>query len=220
MVAFAGDDLDRVSEVRRKDASGADVESWFYSYNPDVFWEGNGGLLAGVTLRHKDAQGDWQTTRRIAYTYYETDDPHGNGTDLKTATVYDSANHALDTEYYRYYVPGEANGYAHGLKYVFNYAAYARLAGSVADAFGAADSEVTRTRHTTTRTTTSTACPSTPSPAPAGPTRAGWAPTRTPIRTATTTTPRSACRTTRTRGRAARSRPCPTATATRPTATT
>ncbi len=60
-------------------------------------------------------------------------------------TILDSQNHVLDSSYYRYYAPSDAdyaNGYRSGLKMVFNGPSYARLQAAVSNPFAAADTAV------------------------------------------------------------------------------
>ncbi len=117
-----------IAEMQRSEANNGNttVESWLYSYLPTG--NANAGLLSGVTLRTQVNGGAWNIVRQVQYTYYDgTQQYGGNLGDLMTATVEDSNNNVLDTSYYRYYTQGEANGYPHGLEYVFNPASYERL---------------------------------------------------------------------------------------------
>ena len=73
---------------------------------------------------------------------YDGIEPYGNLGDLKTATVEDGQENVLGTDYYRYYTPGDANGYVEGLKFVFDPQSYARLCAAVSDPFDASDAQV------------------------------------------------------------------------------
>jgi hypothetical protein len=80
------------------------------------------------TLRQQVNGGAWSMVRQVQYSYYNgTQQYGGNLGDLMTATIEDGLGNVLSTDYYRYYMPGDANGYQHGLKYVFNPQSYARL---------------------------------------------------------------------------------------------
>lgn len=134
----------KITEVQRKDASGVALESWLYSYIPAE--EDNAGLLENVKLRRTDGAGGWTIIRQVDYTYYtgtvaDYTALNGSNGDLETATIEDADGNPIDTDYYRYYVQGEANGYTHGLKYVLDGDAFARLS-DVTDPFSADDSLV------------------------------------------------------------------------------
>jgi RHS repeat-associated protein len=109
-----------IQETQRTDPVTGLTESYVYT--------ASAGLLSNVLLRRgPTSSGPWTNVRQVDYAYYGAGQPNGNPGDLKTATIRDGAGAVLDTKYYRYYQPGEANGYAHGLKYLFNPASYARL---------------------------------------------------------------------------------------------
>jgi YD repeat-containing protein len=116
-----------VAEMQRSATSNGTTttESWLYSYLSTGV---NAGLMSGVTLRTQVNGGAWTTIRQVQYAYYDGTQTYGGNTgDLMTATVLDGNNNVLSTSYYRYYMPGDANGYTDGLKYVFNPASYTRL---------------------------------------------------------------------------------------------
>ena len=79
--------------------------------------------------------------REVDYTFYQPSEPFGNPGDLKTAIVKDEEG-AIDTTYYRYYQAGDANGYAHGLKYVFGPASFDCLQQALGDPSTLADGQV------------------------------------------------------------------------------
>ena len=58
-----------------------------------------------------------------------------------TAVISDSSG-VIDTTYYRYYTPGDANGYTNGLKFIFNADSFARLQAAVVEPFTASDAAV------------------------------------------------------------------------------
>ena len=125
-----------IQEVRRHNAAGSDAESWLYSY------AANTGLLSSVQLRQPNGQGGWTVVQQVLYTYYDGIEPYGNLGDLQTATVEDAQGDVLGADYYRYYTPGDANGYVEGLKYVFDPQSYARLCAAVSNPFQASDAQV------------------------------------------------------------------------------
>jgi RHS repeat-associated protein len=117
-----------IAEMQRSDTSGSNTttESWLYSYLPSG--NANAGLMSNVTLRTKVNSGAWSIERQVNYAYYDGTQQYGGSVgDLMTATVEDGSNNVLSTSYYRYYKSGDANGYTHGLKYVFNPDSYERL---------------------------------------------------------------------------------------------
>jgi RHS repeat-associated protein len=134
----------KIQEVQRTDPASGVTESYLYAYLPGG--DPNAGLLSSVILRREPAGGSFGTVRQVDYAYYTGSEPpgldHGNQGDLKTATIRDGAGAALDVKYYRYYKPGDADGYAHGLKYAFEPASFARLAAAFADPFSATDAQV------------------------------------------------------------------------------
>src|SRR5262249_4569675 len=113
------------AEVQRSVTVGSTTttESYLYTYLSSGV---NIGRLSNVTLRRQVNGGSWTTVRQTDYTYHDGIVASGTAGDLKTAVVKDGAGNTLDTKYYRYYVAGESNGYAGGLKYVFNADSYAR----------------------------------------------------------------------------------------------
>ncbi len=132
----------QIGEVQR--SAGSVVESWLYSYLTTGV---NSGMLQNVTLRRStDGGSSWTVVQQVQYAYYDGSQPYGNVGDLMTATIEDGAANVLDTYYYRYYTAADvaagANGYAHGLKYVFTPDSYARLAAAYSNPFTATDSQV------------------------------------------------------------------------------
>jgi hypothetical protein len=114
-----------IAEMQRSATSNGNTttESFLYSYLPST--DPNAGLLSNVTLRTQVNGGAWSIVQQVAYTYYDgTQQYGGNLGDLMTATVEDGSGNVLSTSYYRYYTAGAANGYQHGLEYVFNPASY------------------------------------------------------------------------------------------------
>ncbi len=134
----------KVAEVQRSDSTSGITESYLYTYlaSPDL----NAGQLVNVTLRRQTNGGAWSTVRQVNYDYYDgtSQKPYGNLGDLRTATILDGNNNAIDTSLYRYYTSADAGsiGYVHGLKYVFSPQSYARLAAGVTGPLTATDSQI------------------------------------------------------------------------------
>ena len=125
-----------IQEIRRQNAADSDAQSWLYSY------AANTGLLSSVQFRQSNGEGGWTLVQQVVYTYYDGTEPYGNLGDLRTASVEDTQGDVLGTDYYRYYTPGDANGYVEGLKYVFDPQSYARLCAAVSNPFEASDAQV------------------------------------------------------------------------------
>ena len=88
------------------------------------------GRAESATLRRKVNSGDWEDIRRAVYTYYGSSDLNGSEGDLKTVTRQQwngSAWDSIGVSYYRYWLSGQAKGFAHGLKYILDEASYARM---------------------------------------------------------------------------------------------
>lgn len=103
--------------------------------------------LGSITVRRKLDDGPWDDIQRVRYTYYCGYEPHGSAGDLKTAVQQVLSGTAWidgNTCYYRYYRSGEDHGFEHGLKFVLEPHAFAKLAADpdVSDPFAAADGKV------------------------------------------------------------------------------
>lgn len=108
--------------------------------------ENTGRLESSTLSRRINPSSD---LRRIVYTYYGSDDPNGTLGDLRTATVQllrGTTWFDHETEYFRYYKSGDANGFAHALKFVIKPQSFARLTEDPEgrDPFSADDSTVAR----------------------------------------------------------------------------
>jgi hypothetical protein len=100
------------------------------------------GLVESVTLKLKD-----NDVRRVLYTYYSGSGSGGTNGDLKTATTekWNVANaewESLGMSYHRYYGSGAPNGFVHGLKFVLEPEAYARMVAASLDPLTATDAEL------------------------------------------------------------------------------
>jgi RHS repeat-associated protein len=151
-----------VQTLCRYAADGTTVlESWTYAYISSSATS-NAGMIQSVTFQQRE-NGALTTIKTAAYTYYNGtysgDDRDGNLGDLKTAIVTKADGTITSAYYYRYYTLGDCRdyvgtvidhkGYTHGLKYVFDTEAYAKLLASLGEsslsssaAFSAADSAV------------------------------------------------------------------------------
>jgi YD repeat-containing protein len=111
-----------ISEVDRTGAFGSAsvTEKWVYTYN-------SSGPLQNVLLERSSDGGALSTVGSVGYNYYSGSTLGGNSDDLEDATVFDSTGAAVSETFYRYYLPGEANGYTSGLEYAFTPQAFDRL---------------------------------------------------------------------------------------------
>ncbi len=120
----------KVTEVWR--LVGGVRDSYVYTYYATGL---NRGLVWKIALRRGTNSDPLNNplVREVEYAYHlpdglppgQTQDFGPTGT-LKLVQVKDGGG-VIDTEYYRYYKPGEANGYDGGLKYVFRAASYDRM---------------------------------------------------------------------------------------------
>jgi YD repeat-containing protein len=83
--------------------------------------------VESVTLRLQD-----KPVRRVRFTYYQSEDTGGNLDDLKSAIIeqYDAGTGSwriVARKHYRYYLTGEPNGFASGLKLVIGATAYQQM---------------------------------------------------------------------------------------------
>ena len=103
-------------------SSGGATSGFYYSYYTSG---ANVGQLHYATLRVNGSD-----VRRAQYDYYGSGEKYGNLSDLKHATVQQRSGSSwvdIAVNYYRYYKPGEANGFPHGLKYVIGPAGYEEM---------------------------------------------------------------------------------------------
>ncbi len=138
----------KVTEVWRQTGTGAATvrDSYLYTYYTSGVVK---GMLQKVTLRRGTGSPlVYTTVREVEYEYHtrtpaaEYFGPTGT---LKRVRVKAPGGAVLDTEYYRYYKPGDADyasGYLGGLKYAFRDAAYNRMVQAGLDPLTAADAAV------------------------------------------------------------------------------
>lgn len=141
-------DYGKIDDLQRSTMSGTDTVTETYRYD-----YASGGLLDGlvthVTLERQTNNDPPAVVRQVEYAYYDGTEPYGNGGDLKTATTEDENGSPSDTQYYRYYTPGDIMddqgntiGYVHGLKYAYDAPSYDRLRSAVGDPTAASDDQV------------------------------------------------------------------------------
>ena len=103
-------------------SSGSSSCGYYYSY----FTSGaNSGMLQSAAL-----QINGTNVSQAQYAYYGSSESYGSLNDLKSATIQryiGSAWVTMGISYYRYYKAGDANGFAHGLKYVVGQTGYAQM---------------------------------------------------------------------------------------------
>src|SRR5260221_4250950 len=93
-----------------------------------------------MTLRRTTNGGStWTEIRRVVYTYYTgATGEFGNAGDLQLAEeqIKDGSGTwtTISTHYYRYYKPGDANGFAHAVKFYFSPEAFIRTPNVLSDA--------------------------------------------------------------------------------------
>jgi len=120
-----------ITDIRRD--NGVDVhESWQFAYASNK--------IASVTLRRGSDTNSFTNYRKVEYTYYNNED-HGNNGDLKLATIKDGSDNTISKQYFRYFVPGEADGFAGALKMYVGFASYER-ADTALDPLTAADTSL------------------------------------------------------------------------------
>lgn len=108
---------------------GTSTEAVEYTYS-------SAGQVTSAVLLKDDAP-----VQEASYTYYGDDDPDGNEGDLKSVTITQSETE-IETRYYRYHKPAAENGYARGLKFVFDGPAYRRLVAAKGDPATLTDDQI------------------------------------------------------------------------------
>jgi hypothetical protein len=127
-INYQSGDAARVDYIARQNSSGNDAERWNFAYTTSTDYPSDSAdqnLVKSVTWQSKrNGAGSYTTVRSANYSYYlsSTTDPGGSAGDLKLVTIKDASSNTIDEKYYRYYT-----GSFHGLKYVFEPEAFARL---------------------------------------------------------------------------------------------
>jgi len=125
--AYSGN---QIQEVRRSIGSGptTQIDSYYYAF---VTSGVNAGLNETMTLRRSpDNAATWTELRRVKYTYYDGTTTFGNAGDLQMAEEQiknGSTWTTISTHYFRFYKPGDANGFTHGLKFYVSPDAFSRI---------------------------------------------------------------------------------------------
>ena len=120
-------------------SSGGASRGFHYNYHA-------GGPNAGQ-LQHATLRVNGQDVRQASYDYYGHDARHGNLNDLMRVTIQQkngSRWENLGVTYYRYYKPGEADGFAHGLRYAVGPHGYAQMVGAGINPETASNAQVAR----------------------------------------------------------------------------
>lgn len=106
---------------------------------------GSTSYVVTATLERQIDTGPWTNIRRCTYSYYDPMSVHGNDGDLELVNQEQwdgSAWQTLGTAYFRYYKPGEPNGFTSGVKFALGAAATARLTDIIQDWDLATDEQV------------------------------------------------------------------------------
>lgn len=123
---FAYTDSGRIQEIRRSGNVGASLltEAFVYQYDAS-------DRVTSVLLRRQLGAGAWQDVRQAVYEYYNGTESFGSLGDLKRVRIQVPTSSGWtdsDISYYRYYTSSDlSNGFIHGLKFVVEPTAYARM---------------------------------------------------------------------------------------------
>ncbi len=123
-------DAGQPTSILLTDAAGDDQELWSLTYTTGT--GPDSGRLSTITQQQK-VPGTWTTFRVATYVYYESGDANGNAGDLESETITDGSDNVLQSEYWRYYTPGESGGSPDEVKYAFGSDSTARLAAAFPD---------------------------------------------------------------------------------------
>jgi len=121
----------QIEEIRRSGTVGGQplTEAFVYVYD-------SADRTTSVTLRRQLGSSGWEDVLRAAYEYYDGLENFGSLGDLKRIrrqVPTDSGWSDAEITYYRYYVPGEEEGFVHGLKFVVEPATYAKMVAASLD---------------------------------------------------------------------------------------
>ncbi|MEA2736293.1 MAG: hypothetical protein QOE14_2744 [Humisphaera sp.] len=133
VTTVAAQTLGRIDELQRSvptSGSTTVVQSLKYTY----FTAGAAvdKLMDVIYRTAPTTSGPWTNRKRVTFSYYSATDTHGSQNDLKNAVqqrpaATGSTWNDVAIRYYRYYKPGDAAGFAHGLKISIGPEGYRRL---------------------------------------------------------------------------------------------
>ena len=119
---------------RQQDATTAESSSYDYQYFNPGGSSGSSGSSGSVSASERleivTLVVKGTAVRRLKFAYYGTGDTHGGAGDLKQITVQtmdDEGWHDLQHTLFRYYLAGDANGVAHGMKFQVQPESYQRM---------------------------------------------------------------------------------------------
>jgi RHS repeat-associated protein len=125
----------QLTNVDRSNITGTvhTCEDFAYAYSTGRVTSITYGQKHWDTGLSQSDPGTYTTIRKTVYTYYGSGVTGGTAGDLELAQTEDVSSNVLDTQYFRYYISGDAdtNGYVGALKYVLNSESYTRLAESL-----------------------------------------------------------------------------------------
>jgi RHS repeat-associated protein len=140
---FAYTDSGRIQEIRRSGNVGASLltEAFVYQYDAS-------DRVTSVLLRRQLGAGAWQDVRQAVYEYYNGTESFGSLGDLKRVRIQVPTSSGWtdsDISYYRYYTGSDlSNGFIHGLKFVVEPTAYARMLEKGLDPLAISDDDLAK----------------------------------------------------------------------------
>jgi RHS repeat-associated protein len=129
-----------VTALTRGAGAESDVtETWTFTY---VSGGVNDGKVALVSLARQPDGGSSAELRKVEYTYFGSSDTYGNAGDLKMVRVLTPGDAVISRQYFRYYKPEEADGFAGALKMAVLDASFERAAAALTDPTTATDAQL------------------------------------------------------------------------------
>lgn len=121
----------QIAEIHQTGSVGGQplTEAFVYDYDTNQ-------RVTSVRLRRQLGMSAWVDILQAIYEYYATGESFGNVGDLKRMqrqVPVSSGWATAEYKYYRYYQPGDPNGFTHGLRYVVEPATYARMVAASID---------------------------------------------------------------------------------------
>jgi len=129
-----------VTTLTRGAGAESDVtETWTFSY---VSGGVNDGKVALVSLARQPDGGSSAELRKVEYTYFGSSETYGNAGDLKMVRVLTPGDAVISRQYFRYFKPEEADGFAGALKMAVLDASFERAAAALTDPTTATDAQL------------------------------------------------------------------------------